>query len=104
MPHGKKAASKTPMDAYVDGCPATSISIGHPTRTSRRSSSRQTSRPANASGSKRHSKPCLPSLERTFKSASFKHVALRSGIQALLWPVDVPEAEIILVDAHLSAR
>jgi hypothetical protein len=20
MPHGKKAASKTPMDAYVDGC------------------------------------------------------------------------------------
>ena len=30
MPHGKKAASKTPMDAYVDGCHATWISIGHP--------------------------------------------------------------------------
>ena len=26
MPHGKKAASKTPMDAYVDGCRATRIS------------------------------------------------------------------------------
>ena len=25
MPHGKKAASKTPMDAYVDGCHATDI-------------------------------------------------------------------------------
>ena len=46
MPHGKKAASKTPMDAYVDGCRATSISTAHPTRTSRRSSSRPTSRPA----------------------------------------------------------
>src|SRR5271167_3834193 len=81
MPHGKKAASKTPMDAYVDGCRATSISTGHPTRKSRRSSSRPTSRPANASGSRRHSKPCLPSLERTFKSASLNRVALRSGIQ-----------------------
>jgi IS30 family transposase len=29
--HGKKAASKTPMDAYADGCHATSISTGHPT-------------------------------------------------------------------------
>ena len=37
VPHGKKAASKTPMDAYVDGG-ATSISTAHPTRTSRRSS------------------------------------------------------------------
>src|SRR5271165_538954 len=83
MPHGKKAASKTPMDAYVDGCRATSISTGHPTRKSRRSSSRPTSRPANASGSRRHSKPCLPSLERTFKSASLNRVALRSGIQDL---------------------
>src|ERR1700693_2464520 len=81
MPHGKKAASKTPMDAYVDGCHATWISIGHPTRISRRSSSRRTSRLVNASGSRRHSKPLLPSLERTFKSASLKHVALRSGIQ-----------------------
>ena len=34
--------------------------------------------PVNASGSRRHSKPCLPSLERTFKSASPKRVALRS--------------------------
>src|SRR5271165_2000818 len=84
MPHGKKAASKTPMDAYVDGCRATSISTGHPTRKSRRSSSRPTSRPANASGSRRHSKPCLPSLERTFKSASLNRVALRSGIQGYL--------------------
>src|SRR5580692_6218353 len=83
MPHGKKAASKTPMDAYVDGCHATWISIGHPTRISRRSSSRRTSPLVNASGSRRHSKPWLPSLERTFKSASLKHVALRSGIQAL---------------------
>src|SRR5271165_2788142 len=81
MPHGKKAASKTPMDAYADGCRATSISTGHPTRKSRRSSSRPTSRPANASASRRHSKPCLPSLERMFKSASLKRVALRSGIQ-----------------------
>src|SRR5580692_9359233 len=32
MPHGKKAASKTPMDAYVDGCHATWISIGHPAK------------------------------------------------------------------------
>src|SRR5271165_5676001 len=84
MPHGKKAASKTPMDAYVDGCRATSISTGHPTRKSRRSSSRPTSRPANASGSRRHSKPCLPSLERTFKSASLNRVALRSGIQGAM--------------------
>jgi hypothetical protein len=44
-PHGKKAASKTPMDAYVDGCRAISISIAHPTRTSRRSSSPPTSPP-----------------------------------------------------------
>src|SRR4029077_5189311 len=42
MPHGKKAASKTPMGAYVDGCRATWISTGHPTKTSRRSSSRPT--------------------------------------------------------------
>jgi hypothetical protein len=32
MPHGKKAASKTPMDAYADGCRAASISTGHPDR------------------------------------------------------------------------
>jgi hypothetical protein len=25
MPHGKKAASKTPMDAYASGCRTTSI-------------------------------------------------------------------------------
>jgi hypothetical protein len=31
----------------------------------------------------------LPSLERTFKSASLKHVALRSGIQARLNPVGI---------------
>ena len=37
--------------------------------------------PVNASGSRRHSKPCLPSLERMFKSASHNLVALRSGIQ-----------------------
>src|SRR5208282_305666 len=94
MPHGKKAASKTPMDAYVDGCRATSISTGHPTRKSRRSSSRPTSRPANASGSRRHSKPCLPSLERTFKSASLNRVALRSGIQG---PHD-PERPLVCLD------
>src|ERR1700685_2477854 len=83
MPHGKKAASKTPMGAYGDGCRATSISTGHPTRTSRRLSSRPTSRPVNASGSRHHSRPSLPSLERMFKSASLNRVALRSGIQAL---------------------
>ncbi|HEX9167540.1 MAG TPA: hypothetical protein VF886_01245, partial [Roseiarcus sp.] len=38
--------------------------------------------PRNASGSRRHFKPCLPSLEVMFKSASPKRVALRSGIQA----------------------
>ncbi len=60
------AKSKTPMDAYVDGCHATWISIGHPTRISRRSScTTKTSRLANASGSRRPSKPWLPSLERT---------------------------------------
>ena len=53
----QKAASKTPMDAYVDGCRATSISTGHPTKTSKRSSSRPTLPPGNASGSRRHSKP-----------------------------------------------
>ena len=72
------------MDAYADGWPATSISTGHPPGKSRRSSSPQTSRPANASGSRRHSKPCLPSLERTCKSASLNLVALRSGIQDLI--------------------
>jgi hypothetical protein len=66
MPHGKKAASKTPIDAYVDGCHATWISIGHPTRISRRSSSRRTSRLVNASGSRR-----LPSLDcRAWKGHS----------------------------------
>src|SRR5208282_4105110 len=82
MPHGRKAASKTPMDAYADGCRATSISTGHPTRTSRRSSSPPTSRPVNASGSRRHFKPCLLSLVRMSKSASLNLVALRAGIQA----------------------
>jgi hypothetical protein len=42
-----------------------------------------TSRPVNASGSRRHSKPYLPSLKRTFKSASLNRVALRSGIQGV---------------------
>ena len=41
MPHGKKAASKTPMDAYVDGCRVTWISTECPKRKSRRSSSRK---------------------------------------------------------------
>src|SRR5277367_5677224 len=81
MPHGKKAASKTPMDAYADGCRATSISTAYPTGKSRRSSSPPTSPPVNASGSRRHSKPCLPSLERMCKSTSLNLVALRSGIQ-----------------------
>ena len=53
----QKGGIKTPMDAYVDGCRATWISTGHPTKTSRRSSSRPTSPPVNASGSRRHSKP-----------------------------------------------
>src|SRR5215472_578460 len=83
MPHGKKAASKTPMDAYADGCRATSISTGHPTRRSRRSSSPPTSRPVNASASRRLSKLCLPSLERMCKSGSLNPVALRSGIQGV---------------------
>ena len=52
-------------DAYASWqkggiCHATWISIGHPTRISRRSSSRRTSRLVNASGSRRHSKPWLP--------------------------------------------
>ena len=84
MPHGKKAASKMPMDACVDGCRATSISTAHPTRTSRRSSSRRTSRPASASGSRRHSKPCLPSLEKTSKSASLS--ALRFAPESRITP------------------
>ena len=79
--HGKKAASKTPMDAYADGCRAASISTAHPTGKSRRSFSRPTSRPVNASGSRRLSKPCLPNLERMSKSASLNLVALRAGIQ-----------------------
>ena len=62
---------------FADGCRATSISTA--TRKSRRSSSRPTSRPVNASGSRRHSKPCLPSLEKMFKSASLNLVALRSN-------------------------
>jgi hypothetical protein len=53
MPHGKKAALKTPIDAYVDRCRATWISTGHPTRKFRRSSPRRTSSPLNARGSRR---------------------------------------------------
>ena len=64
------------MDAYGDRCRATSISTAHPTRTFRRSFSRPTSRPVNASRSRRHSKPYLPSLEKTLKSASPNRVAL----------------------------
>ena len=40
MPHGKKAASKTPMDTHADGCRATSISTAHPTGKSRSSTAR----------------------------------------------------------------
>ena len=40
-----------------------------------------TSRRANASASRRHCRPCSPSLARTFKSASLNPVALGSGIQ-----------------------
>ena len=69
------------LKAYADGCRATSISTGHPTRKSRRSSSPPTSRPVNASASRRLSKLCLPSSERMCKSASLNPVALRSGIQ-----------------------
>src|SRR5580692_11501132 len=105
MPHGKKAASKTPMDAYVDGCHATWISIGHPTRKSRRSSSRRTSPPVNASGSRRHSKPWLPSLERTFKSAFLKRVALRSGIQGRPRPVPRESDDLILdININMAIR
>jgi hypothetical protein len=60
MPHGKKAASKTPMDAYVDGCRVTWISTECPKRKSRRSSSPQTSRRANASASR----DAIPGLAR----------------------------------------
>ena len=52
----QKGGIESAMDAYVDGS-ATWISIGHPTRISRRSSSRRTSPLVNALGSRRHSKP-----------------------------------------------
>ena len=48
----KKAASKTPMDAYVDGCRATWISTGHPTQTSKESSSRANLTPRKCLGFK----------------------------------------------------
>jgi hypothetical protein len=52
------------------------------------------SHPANASGSRRLSKPCLPSLERMCKSASLNPVALRSGIQGERRPEKVhPNAQ-----------
>ena len=52
----QKGGIENADEHYVDGCRATWISTGHPTRTSRRSSSRRTSRPVNASGSRRPSK------------------------------------------------
>src|SRR5215472_16323221 len=80
MPPGKKAASKTPMADYDDGCRVTSISTSSPITTSRRSSSPLISRPANASASRHHSRPSTPNLEKTSKSASLDPVALHPGI------------------------
>ena len=80
------------MDAYVDGCRATSISTGHPDREIQEIVLKTNLTP----GKCRHSKPCLPSLERRSKSASLSLVALRSGIQptslnhVLLGKVRVP--------------
>src|SRR3954449_12829387 len=82
MRPGKKAASKTPMADYDDGCRVTSISTSSPIKTSRRSSSPPISRPVNASASRHRSRSSSPNLEKTSKSASLDAVALRSGIQA----------------------
>src|SRR3954468_1322119 len=81
---GKKAASKTPMADYDDGCRVTSISTRSPIKTSRRSSSPPISRPVNASASRHRSRSSSPNLEKTSKSASLDAVALRSGIQGCL--------------------
>src|SRR5437868_6286696 len=80
MPPGKKAASKTPMADYDDGCRVTSISTSSPITTSRRSSSPLISRPANASASRHRSRPSTPNLEKTSKSVSLDPVALHPGI------------------------
>src|SRR5437762_7854780 len=82
MPPGKKAASKTPMADYDDGCRVTSISTSSPITTSRRSSSPLISRPANASASRHRSRPSTPNLEKTSKSVSLDPVALHPGIHA----------------------
>src|SRR5205085_11485112 len=86
MPPGKKAASKTPMADYDDGCRVTSISTSSPITTSRRSSSPLISRPANASASRHRSRPSTPNLEKTSKSVSLDPVALHPGIHERITP------------------
>src|SRR5215467_3991252 len=80
MPPGKKAASKTPMADYDDGCRVTSILTSSPITTSKRSSSPLISHPANASASRHRARPSMPNLEKTFKSASLEAVSLHRGI------------------------
>src|SRR5438477_8602302 len=90
MPPGKKAASKTPMADYDDGCRVTSISTSSPITTSRRSSSPLISRPANASASRHRSRPSTPNLEKTSKSVSLDPVALHPGIHARCKTIEDP--------------
>ena len=78
MPHGKKAASKTPMDAYVDGCRATSISTAHPTRTSEIVLTTNLT-PRKCLGFKTPFQALLAELGKDVQIASLKRVALRSG-------------------------
>ena len=81
MPHGKKAASKNANGRLRRWLPR-HLDIDRTSDQDIREIVLTTNlTPANASGSRRHSKPSLPSLESTFKSASLKRVALRSGIQ-----------------------
>src|SRR5271165_4631507 len=81
MPHGKEAASKTPMDAYVDGCRATWISTGYIRPGHPGDRPHDQPHPPQMPRVQDAIPPCLPSLERTSKSASLKLVALRSGIE-----------------------
>ena len=67
------------MDAYGDGCPR-HLDIDRTSDQDIQEIVLTTNlTPVNASRSRRHSKPYLPSLEKTFKSASLNRVALRSG-------------------------
>jgi hypothetical protein len=81
MPDGKKAASKTPMDALRQ-CLPRHLDIDQTSDREIQEIVLTTNlTPANASASRRRSKPCLPNSEKMFKTASLNLVALRFGIQ-----------------------